>query len=99
MIVEHGILNIRSGQSAAFEAALRQALPLIAATEGFLGIEVRPCIETPDRYLLLVRWTTLEAHTIGFRASDRYPKWRALLHHFYDPAPVIEHYGEPVAKA
>ena len=99
MILEQGILNIKTGQSAAFETALRQALPLIAATEGFIDIEVQPCIETKDRYLLLVRWQTLEAHTVNFRGSERYQQWRALLHHFYEPAPVIEHYGEPAASA
>ena len=53
-------------------------------------------LERPSRYLLLVEWETLEDHTIGFRQSPRYEKWRALLHHFYDPFPVVEHFGEPV---
>ncbi|MFT3988280.1 antibiotic biosynthesis monooxygenase family protein [Aestuariivirga sp.] len=99
MIVEQAILSIRAGQAQAFEEAMRQALPLISATPGFMGLEVRPCMETENRYLLLVRWETLEAHTAGFRGSDRYPRWKALLHHFYDPFPLVEHYGEPVAKA
>ena len=99
MIVEQAVLSIRPGQAEAFEEAMRRALPLISATPGFLGIEVRPCLEMENRYLLLVRWETLEAHTVGFRGSDRYPPWKALLHHFYDPFPLVEHYGEPVAKA
>lgn len=99
MIVEHAILNVQLGQAAAFEAALQEALPLISATPGFLGFEVRPCLELPDRFLLLVQWATVEAHTQGFRGSSRYPKWRTLLHHFYDPMPVVEHYGEPIASA
>jgi len=96
MILESAILNIKPGQGKAFEAALRQALPLIEATLGFLGIEVRPCLEKPDQYLLLVSWEKLEDHTIGFRDSDRYQKWRAALHHFYEPFPTVLHYGEPV---
>lgn len=96
MILEAAILPIKTGQGKAFETALREALPLIEATPGFRGIEVRPCVEKPDQYLLLVRWDTLEDHTIGFRESDRYPKWRAALHHFYDPFPTVLHYGEPV---
>jgi heme-degrading monooxygenase HmoA len=96
MIVESAILSIKIGEGPAFEAALREALPLIEATPGFLGIEVRPCIEKPNQYLLLVRWETLENHTVDFRGSDRYPKWRAALHHFYEPFPVVLHYGEPV---
>ena len=94
MILESAMLTIRPGQVAAFEAALAEARPLIAASPGFNGIEVRPCIEAPGRYLLLVRWETLEDHTEGFRGSDQYPKWKALLHHFYDPFPTVEHFGD-----
>jgi heme-degrading monooxygenase HmoA len=96
MILEHAILNVKAGEGAAFEAALGDALPLIKATPGFIRLEVKPCLETANRYLLLVEWQSLEAHTAGFRGSDRYPKWRALLHHFYDPFPVVEHYGDAV---
>ena len=94
MILEAAILNVLPGQEAAFEAAMLQASPLIAATPGFKGIEVRRCVETPNRYLLLVRWKTIEAHTVGFRQSKRYQPWRDLLHHFYEPFPTVEHYGD-----
>lgn len=96
MILEHAILSIKPGQSAAFEAAMREARPLISATPGFQKIEVRRCVETKDRYVLLVWWDTLEAHTDGFRKSSRYEPWRKLLHHFYEPFPLVEHYGEPI---
>lgn len=99
MILEHAILNVKPGQAVAFEAAMREALPLISASDGFRGLEVRRCIESPDRYVLLVRWDSVEAHDPGFRGSDRYPRWKALLHRFYDPFPVVEHYGAPVATA
>jgi heme-degrading monooxygenase HmoA len=94
MILEVALLNVRLGQEAAFETAMRAARPLIAATPGFLSIEIRRCVETPNRYLLQVSWETLEDHTIGFRQSDRYQQWRTLLHHFYDPFPTVEHYQE-----
>jgi heme-degrading monooxygenase HmoA len=94
VILEVAVLNVRPGQEAAFEAAMRAARPLIAATPGFRSVEVRRCVEPANRYLLLVTWELLEDHTIGFRQSDRYPEWRALLHHFYDPFPVVEHYGD-----
>ena len=97
MIIEMGILNVRPGQESAFEETLRQARPLIAATPGFLSLEVHRAVETPNRYLLLVRWRSIEDHTVGFRQSDRFPEWRRLLHHFYDPPPVIEHYAEALA--
>lgn len=75
---------------------MKTARPLIAATPGFEGIEVRRCVEAPNRYLLLVTWRALEDHTVGFRQSERYQEWRNLLHHFYDPFPIVEHYTAPI---
>jgi heme-degrading monooxygenase HmoA len=96
MILETAILNVKPGEAAAFEAAMGEARPLIAATPGFQRIEVRRCIEVESRYLLLVWWDTLQAHTVDFRQSERYQAWRALLHHFYEPFPDVEHYGAPI---
>lgn len=96
MILELALLNVKPGQNAAFEQAMAEARPLIAATPGFRGIEVRPCLEAPGRYALLVWWEKLEDHTVGFRQSDRYQEWRKRLHHFYDPFPVVEHYADPL---
>jgi heme-degrading monooxygenase HmoA len=96
MILEHALLEVKPGQYAGFEAAMKKAAPLISASEGFLGLEVLPCLETPGRYLLLVKWTSVEAHELGFRGSDRYQQWRALLHGFYDPFPIVQHYGASI---
>ena len=92
MILEVAVLNVRSGQGAAFEAAFKQASPIIAAMPGYLGHELQRCLEVRDKYVLLVRWETLADHTVGFRGSARYQEWKALLHHFYDPFPVVEHF-------
>ncbi len=99
MILEHAILDVAPERMAEYEAVLAQALPLISATPGFLGLEVRACLKTPGRYLLLVRWEKLEDHTVGFRQSERYQRWRAQLHGFYRPMPLVEHYGDPVISA
>lgn len=92
MILELALLNVRPGQEAAFEQAFGKARAIIAASPGCLGHELQRCIETPGRYVLLVRWRTLEDHTVGFRQSAPYQQWKALLHHFYAPFPTVEHY-------
>ena len=92
MILEHGILNVKTGQGADFEQAFANASPIIASMHGYIRHELQRCLETPDRYLLLVWWETLEDHTQGFRGSPQYQDWRARLHHFYDPFPTIEHF-------
>jgi heme-degrading monooxygenase HmoA len=96
LITEHAILDVKSGQSLAFEKAMHRAVPLISVSQGFLGIEVLPCMEKPGRYLLLVKWTDVDAHEIGFRGSERYQQWKALLHDFYMPFPVVQHYRESI---
>lgn len=92
MILEAVILPVISGQEAEFEAAFREASPIIASMKGYISHELHRSIETPNHYLLLVQWQTLEDHTIGFRGSAQYQEWKRLLHHFYDPFPVVEHY-------
>jgi len=92
MILESAILDVTPGLGAAFEAAFAGAQRIISASPGYISHELQRCIEKPDRYLLLVRWRTLEDHTVGFRQSAPYQEWKALLHHFYDPFPTVEHY-------
>lgn len=92
MILEVATLDVRPGQEAAFEQAFAEARSIIAASPGCLGHELQRCLETPGRYLLLVRWRTLEDHTVGFRQSAPYQRWKALLHHYYDPFPTVEHF-------
>lgn len=99
MILETAILDVRSGQEAAFEAAMQQARPLILASPGCISMELRHCFEKSSRYLLLVQWRSLEDHTIGFRQSAAYQEWRNLLHRFYDPVPDVEHYTPPLDLA
>jgi heme-degrading monooxygenase HmoA len=92
MILEVAVLNIKPGLSAEFEAAFQVAKKIISAMPGYISHELQHCLENSDQYILLVRWRTLDDHTIGFRQSAEYQEWRALLHHFYDPFPVVEHY-------
>jgi len=96
MIVEIAMLDVRTGMEAEFEAAFAVAQAIAASMPGYLSHEVSRCLERPGRYALVVRWARLEDHTVGLRGSPAYQRWRALLHHFYDPFPTVEHFA-PVA--
>jgi heme-degrading monooxygenase HmoA len=91
-VLEHAPLQVLPGQAAAFEGAMRAALPIISAVPGFRGARVTRSLERPDAYLLLVGWDSVAAHETGFRGSAAYARWRDLLHRFYDPHPVVEHH-------
>jgi heme-degrading monooxygenase HmoA len=92
MILEAVSLHIRSGQSAAFELAFREAQLIIASMAGYISHELQRCLEREDCYLLMVRWESVAAHEEGFRKSAQYQDWKKHLHHFYDPFPTVLHY-------
>ncbi len=92
MILEVAILDVKPEQEAQFEQSFAQAQQIIASMAGYVSHQLQRCMENPSRYILLVNWQTLEAHTEGFRQSAEYQQWRALLHHFYGPFPTVEHY-------
>ena len=92
MILEVAILSIREGLSEDFEVNFQKAESSISSMNGYVSHELKKCIEQKDKYILLVNWETIEDHEIGFRQSEAYQEWTALLHHFYDPFPTVEHY-------
>ena len=92
MILETAVLEVKIGQELAFEAAVKTASPILSRQKGHLAHRFEKCMETAGRYLLLVWWETLDDHVSGFRNSTDYEEWRQLLHHFYDPFPIVEHY-------
>ena len=94
MVLEHALLDVISGLEVEFEEAFSRARDVISKSPGFISLKIVRGIERPNSYLLLVEWESLEDHTIGFRQSARYAEWRELLHHFYDPFPVVEHFLE-----
>jgi heme-degrading monooxygenase HmoA len=93
VIVEQAVLDVKPGLEAGFEAAFAEAKAIISSMPGFDSLHLHRCIETPNRYLLLVSWERLEDHTEGFRQSAGYQEWKGLLHHFYDPFPTVEHFS------
>ena len=93
MILEVTELDVRPGQESEFELAFTEAKTIISGVSGFVSLELHRCIERRNQYILLIRWQSLEDHTVRFRQSPEYLRWKALLHHFYDPFPTVEHYA------
>lgn len=94
IILEVAILKVKTGLSEEFERSFKEASEIISKMKGYINHELQKCIEDNHKYILLVRWETLEDHIIGFRESKEYQDWKQLLHHFYDPFPVVEHFKE-----
>ncbi|NIW23190.1 MAG: antibiotic biosynthesis monooxygenase [Gammaproteobacteria bacterium] len=92
MVLEIATLNVIPGREQEFEQTFVEAQKIISSMSGYVSHELRRCVENPSRYGLFVTWERIEDHTEGFRNSAEYQEWRALLHHFYDPPPQVEHY-------
>ena len=93
MILEVADIRIHPGQQAAFDEAIQRGLTTVAhRAKGFRGWKVNKGIESPERYLLMIFWDTLEDHTVGFRGGPLFPEWRAIVGPFFAAPPSVEHF-------
>jgi len=94
MILEIANIRIAPGQQAAFEEAIqRAASTVISQAKGFKGYKINRGIESPELYVLMVFWETLENHTIDFREGPLFPQWRAIIGPFFASPPHVEHFS------
>ena len=99
MILEVADIRIPVGKNAEFDAAIRRGVEtVISKAKGFCGYKVNKGVESPERYLLMIYWETLEDHTVAFRQGPLFPEWRAIVGPFFAQPPVVEHF-ELVAKS
>jgi heme-degrading monooxygenase HmoA len=92
MILEIATIDIKKGTNDEFEQNLSKAQSVISKSKGYISHQFQKCIEQDNRYVLLIRWQTLEDHTKGFRESDLFQQWRALIGPFFETAPFVQHY-------
>ena len=93
MILEIADIRIQPGQQAAFEDALQRGIAgVVARAQGFISFKFDHSIESPERYVLMIHWATLEDHTVAFRQGPLFPEWRAVVGPFFAAPPVVEHF-------
>ena len=91
MVLEIAQFDITPGMGDAFEAGVKQAVPLFQRAKGCTGLELGRSVEKPSRYRLFVQWETLENHTVDFRESAGFQEWRKLVGHCFETPPEVEH--------
>ena len=94
MVIEVALIEVVPGQEDDFAAAYAEARHLVATTPGCRSVRMTRGIESPSRFVLLVEWDSVEAHEQNFRASERFPQWRALIGPHFAAPPVVEHFCE-----
>ena len=93
MILELADIRIQPGRQAEFDEAIRRGVEtVVARSPGFIGYAVQKGIDSPDRYLLMIRWQSLEAHTVDFRGGPLFAQWRDIVGPFFAAPPAVEHF-------
>jgi heme-degrading monooxygenase HmoA len=94
MILEIADIRIPPGRQSEFEAAIvRAAQTILTRAKGFRSYEIRHGVESPERYILMITWETIEDHNIGFRQSELFTEWRAIISPFFAQPPQVEHFS------
>ena len=100
MILEIADIRILPGKNAEFDEAIRHGIATVASkSPGFRGFQVQRGIESPERYVLMIWWETLDDHVKGFREGPLFPQWRAIVGPFFASPPVVEHFDEVARSA
>lgn len=92
MILELATIDIKQGTNKDFEAALEKAQYVISKSKGYIGHQFQKCVEQNSRYVLLIKWKTVEDHTKGFRESELFREWRALIGPYFENTPFVQYY-------
>ena len=93
MILELADIRVSPGKQAEFDAAIIKGVETVASkAKGFRGYQVNKGIESPERYVLMIFWDTLENHTVDFRGSAAFAEWRAIVGPYFAEAPKVEHF-------
>lgn len=98
MILEIADLRVVADRADEFPAAVEQGLQYVSATPGFNTARLTRSIESPARFVLIIEWDDVEAHTVGFRESENFGKWRGVIGSFLDGAPFVEHVTVEVSQ-
>lgn len=91
MIFELAYLQIDPQNSDEFEAAVKEAQPCFESFSGCHGMSLGKVMEAPGRYILRVKWESLDTHMIDFRESENFQQWRSLVGKFFIESPTVEH--------
>jgi heme-degrading monooxygenase HmoA len=94
MILELVDILIRQGEQSEFDIAIRRGLSeIIAQAKGFKGFQINKGIESPERYVVMIYWETLENHTVDFRESTAFQAWRTIVGPYFARPPIVEHFS------
>ncbi len=92
MVTEVAIFQAVPGKEDELGQGILSGLAVIRQHPECISARVERCIEQPEQYMLINIWTSLEAHTEGFRGGALFPQWRSHINGLFKESPVVYHY-------
>jgi quinol monooxygenase YgiN len=92
MITEIAIFTALPGKEEALVQGISQGLTAIRQHPECHSAKVSRCLENKGRYMLVVEWTSLEAHLNDFRTGPLFPQWRSHITGLFAGTPEVFHY-------
>jgi len=98
MILEYVRYQIPDDQTEEFEAAYARAVESLRESPDCIDFELARCTEEPDRYVLRIRWDSLDGHMQAFRSSELFRAFFTHVRPFVGAIEEMQHYS-PTAVA
>ena len=93
--VEYIRYRIALDDQPAFEEAYARAAQALAASPECIDYELARCAEQGEereRYILRIRWTSVDAHLNGFRKGEQFPVFFAAIRPYVTNIEEMQHY-------
>jgi quinol monooxygenase YgiN len=92
MVIEIATFTAATGKEDELGAGILRGLEVIRKHPECISANVTRCVEQPQRYMVRVKWTSLEAHTVDFRGGPLFPQWRGNINGLIAGTPEVFHY-------
>ncbi|MEU9032856.1 antibiotic biosynthesis monooxygenase family protein [Streptomyces sp. NPDC048383] len=90
--VEYIRYRIAPDDQEAFEQAYARGAEALAAAPECVDYELARCEEEPERYVLRIRWTSIDAHLNGFRKGEHFPAFFSAIRPYVAAIEEMQHY-------
>jgi heme-degrading monooxygenase HmoA len=94
MVLEVADIRVRPDSEADFIAAFHGVRDVLDTTPGCRSVRLTHCVESPERFVLLVEWDSVDAHEQNFRVTDRFARWRGAIGPYFAQPPLVEHFAD-----
>ncbi len=85
--------HVESGQEEAFSQAYSEAATFLERSPECLSYEILRGEEEAQRFVVIIRWKSVERHLEGFRKSADFPAFFAAVKPFFAAIEEMKHYN------